>query len=250
MRYPRLSESGGKGRQGGRWFGLVFLCAVLVLALAPATCLAHHNGWPSWHGHWPNSHSKILLAASRTLVAAGSPVTLTASVRQCPWGAVITLQAKGSTGPWTTVATTPAKWGKATFNVAPLRNTAYQAQMTCSRGGAQTSNVVCVRVMAKLTVCAQPGTYGVGGMPVVISGTLVPAWPGGQVRITIATLTRCWHTHVVACLTVPLTPGTGDSSMYATTWPNGVAHTCYVITAMVSRTADFWGGCASTRIRL
>ena len=69
-------------------------------------------------------------------------------------------------------------------------------------------------------------------------------------RITIATVVRCWHTHVVASLTAPLTSGTGDSSVYATTWPDGVAHTCYIITAMVSKTPDFMGGCASTKIKL
>ena len=99
------------------------------------------------------------------------------------------------------------------------------------------SSTACVKVTAKLTLCVKSGMYTKG---VAISGTLVPGWAGGKVCIRIAKVLHCNRVMNVAKLSVPLTQGPGDSSVYATTW-TGACNATYVITAAVATTRDFNG---------
>ena len=217
MRFSSLSGTGGGVRRNSRWFVLVFLCAALVLVLVPATSLA-----------WGTT-TKVTLKASPSSVVAGNPVKLTATASPCPAGATFALQAKGSSG-WTTIMTSPAgKCGTVIFKVSPVQNTTYQAVLSWGYSSA-TSNAVCVKVMPKLTLCVIPPTYGGG---VTISGTLVPGWTGHNVCITISKVVNCWRTVKVATLSVPLTQGPGNSSLFATSWAGASGNSWYIFTAKV-----------------
>ena len=204
---------------------------VLVLAVVPAVSLACQNGWPGWP---PSPKCNVTLSASRHCITAGSSVKLTAKARPCPAGATFALQTKGSAG-WTTLTTSPAgKCGTAVFQVTPTCTTCYQVVLTWSNGGSATSNPVCVKVMPKLTLTVTPPTYGSG---IGISGTLVPAGTG-NVCITISQVLHCWRVVQVAKLSVPLTQGPGNSSVFATSWAGASGNSTYVITARVN------GACA------
>jgi len=234
MRFSSLSGAGrGDGRHG-RWFVLVFLCVALVLVVVPAVSLA-----------WGSSPT-VTLKASPTSVVAGQTVKFTASVTSCPAGATVTLQSKGSSGSWVNVNTAPVKSGVAMFKVAVMRNASYQAILKWSHSSV-TSKAVCVKVTAKLTLCVKPAQYG----GVAISGSLVPGWAGGKVTVTVAQIVHCNRLNVVATLTVPLTQGPGDSSVFATSWTNAhYGHGTFVITVKVAKTADFAGACASKMVKL
>jgi len=239
MSYSRSSGASRGTRRSGRWFVLVFLCMVLMLAVVPAASLGHATAKCTFQ------QSKVTLSASRGCVTSGTSVKLTAKASHCPSGATFTLLSKGSSGTWATVGTSPAsKCGTAVFNVVVVRNTQFQAKLTWPQGS-QTSNVACVKVCAKLTLCVAPPTYG----GVAISGTLVPGWNGGNVCITIAKVVHCWRTAKVATLTAPLTQGPGDSSVFATSWAGGMSNTTYVFTAKVAKTADFNGACVTKVVK-
>lgn len=228
-------------RRTGRWFVLVFLCVALVLVLVPAVSLGHATS------KWASQKCKVTLCADRGCVLAGTTVKLTAKAWPCASGTTFTLMSKVSPGGWTTVATaTPDKCGKAIFKVTVMRSTQYQVTATWPKGSA-TSNVVCVKVQPKLTLCVQPGQYGGG---VSISGTLVPGLTGGKVCITIAKIVHCNRLMKVATLTVPLTQGPGDSSVYATTWAGPTDHGTYVFTAKVAGSPGFCGACAIKVVKL
>jgi hypothetical protein len=204
-------------KRTGRWFVLVFLCVALVLVLVPAVSLG-----------WGNT-TKVTLKASPASVVAGDTVKLTATASPCPSGATFTLQSRpAKDGSWADVATSPAgKCGTAVFKVTPMCDTRYQVILKWSHCSAM-SNPVCVTVRAKLTLCVKPGMYGGG---VCIKGTLVPGWTGGKVCIRIAKVVHCNRTVKVATLSVPLTQGPGNSSVYATTWAGAHSNTTYVFTA-------------------
>ncbi len=233
-----FGPSRGAGR-AGRWFVLVFLCVALVLVLVPAVSLGHATS------KWMNQQTKVTLSASRTCVQSGDSVKLTAKASPCPSGATFTLLSKGSSGTWTTVAASPAgKCGTVVFKVTPIRNTSYEVTVLWSHGSV-TSKPVCVKVKAKLTLCVKPAMYGA----LAISGTLVPGWTGGNVTITIDRVFRGCKTQRVAMLIVALTPGVGDSSVFATNW-TALGHNTYIITVKVANTANFCGACASKVVKL
>jgi hypothetical protein len=179
------------------------------------------------------------------VLAEGHSVKLTACAVLCPAKASISLQALVS-GTWTTVAApAPVKCGKVVFTVKPMCKTSYRAVLTSS-SGTVISNTLCICVVPKVTLCVREGTYA----SIVISGTVSPAEPGANVTVTIDQVVRCYHTTRVATLTVPLTPGTGNSSMFATNWAGGTSHTTYVITVKVAKTACLEGVCATRTITL
>lgn len=102
---------------------------------------------------------------------------------------------------------------------------------------------------ARLTVKAVVAAYQYGtGTPVTISGTLVPAWDGHTVRISVAR----WEGDClvpVASLAAPLTPRPGDSSLYSVTW-NALKSGDYVIRAQVKRAPHFFGAWVATEFSL
>ena len=235
MPYSSTFGASRGAKRTGRWFVLVFLCMVLILAVVPAASLGHST---SKCFVW----QKVVLRSSRSCVTAGSSVKLTACAVACPSKATISLQSLVS-GTWTTVATGTPKCGTVTFVVTPTCKTSYRAVLTSS-SGTVTSNKVCVCVAPKVTLCIKNGTYG---GTIVISGTVTPA-ETGNVTITIDKVGRWCHTQRVATLTVALVPGTGSSS-FATNW-TGTGGTCYVITVKVPKTASLEGACASKQIKL
>jgi hypothetical protein len=239
MPYSSTYGASRGAKRTGRWFLLVFLCMVLILAVVPAVSLGHCTSKCIF---W---NSKVVLSSPQRCVTAGSSVKLTAFVTMCPAKATIALQTLGSTGTWTTVATGTPKCGTACFNVTVTCKTSFRAVLTSSKGTV-ISNTVCVCVAPKLTVGAKPGQYAGG---ICISGTLTPA-ETGNVCITITRPWHCFFAQVVARLSVPLTAGPAGSSSYAVTWAGGVKNTCYTITASVPKTPSLGAACASTHIKL
>ena len=223
-------------KRTGRWFVLVFLCMVLILAVVPAVSLG--SATPKCFFQF----NKVTLSASRSCVASGTAVKLTARAIPCPKNGTFTLYAKNSAGVQTTVGTAPAgSCGTAVFTVTPVRNMSYQVTLTANGIKPVSSCWTCVKVCAKLTLCVTPGQY----CGLAISGTLVPGWPGGKVTVTICQYINCWHTMKVATLTATLHQGSGDSSTYAVNW-TGKHCTKYTISACVPTTADFKGACVSS----
>lgn len=232
MRFSSLSGADRGVGRNGRWFVLVFLCVALILAVLPAASLGYSHG------------PKVTLKASAKTIVATSSLTLTATATNCPKVATFTFKAVTPRG-MSTIGTAAAVVNRsgtatATLKLKPTRSAGYVVILSYS-GGSATSSQVDVTVKAKLTLCVTPGTYC---GTVNISGTMIPAWVGGSVTVTISKLDRCNRLRVAAELTVPLRATSGDSSTYATDW-SGKKGTKYYFKTCVADGSYFAGNCTS-----
>jgi hypothetical protein len=227
-----LKAAGGK-RGYGRLAVLGVLLLVAVALMLPGAALAKGK-----YGAWVN------LRASDPTINSGTSVSLMAKVH--PATGSVTLQAHLAGGEWADVATkaVPVS-GQVSFTVTPYRHTWYRIVWKRDSMPTTISNVVWVKVFAQIHVYAEPGVYASGqGTPISITGMVIPRFPNGQVFINIT----------VGCMTVAhfpvnLTPGPGDSSVFATTW-NALAPGTYKINARVGRTPDFFGANGFTSLTL
>ncbi len=119
--------------------------------------------------------------------------------------------------------------GTASYKAKPTRDIGYIVILNWS-GAPITSDEWDVEVIANLTLTITPGMYA---GTCTISGTMIPAWAGGSVTVTIWKTDRCNHLAKVAALVVPLRVGSGDMSTYTTDW-SGKAHTKYLFQTKVA----------------
>lgn len=228
----------GAGTHYHRTAIIVLVIAVALLVAVPAVAF----------GSGSSSGAKLVLTLSKSTSTAGEYITVTAQTSPKTKYAKITLKSYDEWNEWVTYDTlTTDKSGKVSWDVRANRNTSFKASWRKSSHETIYSNTKCLSVKAKVTVRCTPGEYQSGkGTTVVISGTCVPRYDGGKVKIYVY---KGWH--CVTSFSVPLLPARGDSSKFTIT-KNLVGPGTFDITAKVDggKHADFLPGSGTCSITL